>query len=552
MFSLEWKKQLPKGITDFKEVIENQFYYFDKSFLIEEIGKDGSAVTLFTRPRRFGKTLNMSMLQYFWDVQKAEENRKLFQGLYIESSSYFSEQGKYPVIYLSLKDMKEKTWEECSKKIKRIISNVYNQYEIIRDSLNQRDLKIFDEAWLETLESNNSNAIKELSEYVSKYYQKKVIILIDEYDTPIVSAYENGYYEEAIAFFRNFYSSALKDNEYLQLGVMTGILRVAKEGIFSGLNNLSVYTVLDEKYSSSFGLTQEEVEQALEYYDLKDNFQEVKEWYDGYLFGNTEIYNPWSIIHYLSKEKIAAYWVNTSNNFLVYDLLEKANISIFEELEKIFQGKEICKTLDSAFSFQDMKNPQEIWQLLVHTGYLKIERELENSRYALTIPNQEIQSFFEKSFLNRFLGGVDIFYDMLLALKNQNMEIFEKKLQDILLTKTSYHDIGKEEKYYHNLVLGMMLSMSREYEIYSNQESGYGRYDISIEPKDKTKSGFILELKVAKSEAELQKKSEEAFRQIKEKQYDVEMKQRGIRNIVTLGIAFCGKKVRVYQQDRLK
>ena len=270
---MEWKKQLPKGITDFKEVIENQFYYFDKSFLIEEIGKDGSAVTLFTRPRRFGKTLNMSMLQYFWDVQKAEENRKLFQGLYIESSSYFSEQGKYPVIYLSLKDIKEKTWEECSKKIKRIISNVYNQYEIIRDSLNQRDLKIFDEAWLETLESNNSNAIKELSEYVSKYYQKKVIILIDEYDTPIVSAYENGYYEEAIAFFHNFYSSALKDNEYLQLGVMTGILRVAKEGIFSGLNNLSVYTVLDEKYSSSFGLTQEEVEQALEYYDLKDNFK---------------------------------------------------------------------------------------------------------------------------------------------------------------------------------------------------------------------------------------------------------------------------------------
>ncbi|WP_337742934.1 AAA family ATPase [Fusobacterium gonidiaformans] len=552
MFSLEWKKQLPKGITDFKEVIENQFYYFDKSFLIEEIGKDGSAVTLFTRPRRFGKTLNMSMLQYFWDVQKAEENRKLFQGLYIESSSYFSEQGKYPVIYLSLKDIKEKTWEECSKKIKRIISNVYNQYEIIRDSLNQRDLKIFDEAWLETLESNNSNAIKELSEYVSKYYQKKVIILIDEYDTPIVSAYENGYYEEAIAFFRNFYSSALKDNEYLQLGVMTGILRVAKEGIFSGLNNLSVYTVLDEKYSSSFGLTQEEVEQALEYYDLKDNFQEVKEWYDGYLFGNTEIYNPWSIINYLSKEKIAAYWVNTSNNFLVYDLLEKANISIFEELEKIFQGKEICKTLDSAFSFQDMKNPQEIWQLLVHTGYLKIERELENSRYALTIPNQEIQSFFEKSFLNRFLGGVDIFYDMLLALKNQNMEIFEKKLQDILLTKISYHDIGKEEKYYHNLVLGMMLSMSREYEIYSNQESGYGRYDISIEPKEKDKIAFILEFKLAKSEEELEKKAKEALLQIEEKRYDVGIQKRGKQKIVKLGIAFCGKKVRVYQQDRLK
>ena len=546
------KKSLPIGITNFQELIQGNYYFIDKTKLIEDILQDGSKVTLFTRPRRFGKTLNMSMLQYFWDIHNAEANRKLFQGLHIESSPYFTEQGKYPVIFLSLKDIKERTWEECKKEIKKWLSDLYDKYHFLRDSFNQRDLKYFEDIWLEKEEGSYSNALKDLSKYLCQYYQKKVVILIDEYDTPIVSAYENGYYEEAIAFFRNLYSAALKDNEYLQVGVMTGILRVAKEGIFSGLNNLSVYTVLDEKYSSSFGLTQEEVEQALEYYDLKDNFQEVKEWYDGYLFGNTEIYNPWSIINYLSKEKIAAYWVNTSNNFLVYDLLEKANISIFEELEKIFQGKEICKTLDSAFSFQDMKNPQEIWQLLVHTGYLKIERELENSRYALTIPNQEIQSFFEKSFLNRFLGGVDIFYDMLLALKNQNMEIFEKKLQDILLTKISYHDIGKEEKYYHNLVLGMMLSMSREYEIYSNQESGYGRYDISIEPKEKDKIAFILEFKLAKSEEELEKKAKEALLQIEEKRYDVGIQKRGKQKIVKLGIAFCGKKVRVYQQDRLK
>ncbi|AVQ17405.1 AAA family ATPase [Fusobacterium gonidiaformans] len=540
------KKALPIGITNFQELIEGNYYFIDKTKLIEDILKDRSKVTLFTRPRRFGKTLNMSMLQYFWDIESAEENRKLFQGLHIESSPYFLDQGKYPVIFLSFKDLKAESYDMMLYSIQYAISTLFDQFHFLSKDLQDFNAMIFKKILLgEANIVELQNSIKFLAKVLTQYYQKKVVILVDEYDTPVVSAYEHGYYEKAISFFKVFYSSALKDNEYLQTGIMTGILRVAKEGIFSGLNNLAVYSILDEKYSSYFGLTEEEVKHALQDYELEYDIQSVKEWYDGYLFGNTEIYNPWSIISYIVNKKIEPYWINTSNNFLVYDLLEKANINIFEELQNVFQGKEIQKTIEHSFHFQDMSNPQEIWQLLVHSGYLKIEKSLGNHRYTLKIPNQEIQSFFEKSFLNRFLGGVDIFYEMITALKERNIEIFEKKLQDIFLTKVSYYDVGQEEKYYHNLVLGMILSLSKEYDIHSNLESGYGRYDISLEPKEKNRVGFILEFKIAKSEEELEKKSKEALLQIQEKRYDIEMKEKGILEIVKLGIAFYGKKVKI-------
>ncbi|KDE62656.1 9-O-acetyl-N-acetylneuraminate esterase, partial [Fusobacterium necrophorum BFTR-1] len=466
----------------------------------------------------------------------------------IEHSPYMAEQGKYPVIFVTFKDIKERNWKDCFTQIKRLLSNLYNELERIRSSLNPKELKNFDKIWFEEENGDYQNALKMLSFFLKKYYQIKVIILIDEYDTPIVSAYEHGYYEEAISFFRNFYSAALKDNEYLQMGVMTGILRVAKEGIFSGLNNLAVYSVLDERYSSYFGLTEQEVERALNDYGLDYKMEEVKEWYDGYRFGKTEIYNPWSILNYISHQKLEAYWVNTSNNFLIYDVLEQANRNLFEELQAVFQGKEIQKTLEYSFSFQELKNPQEIWQLLVHSGYLKIEKNMGNHRYALKIPNQEIYQFFEKSFLNRFLGGVDYFQDMMSAFKQEELAIFEKKLQEILRSNVSYYDGGQEEKYYHNLVLGMILSLSKEYEIRSNLESGYGRYDISIEPKDKRKTGFILECKVAKTEEELEEKAKEALEQIQEKKYDTEMRQRGISKVLGLGLAFCGKKVKIAQK----
>ena len=297
-------KQLPIGVSDFKELIEGNYYFIDKTKLLKEIVQDGAKVKLFTRPRRFGKTLNMSMLRYFFDIKNAENHKKLFTGLDIRESSHFEKQGKYPVIYLSLKDIKEVSWQDCSKRIHKVLSDLFAEYKYLRDDFDQRDLKNFDGIWLEEADGNYFDALKDLSKYLSRYHEKKVVILLDEYDTPMVSAYENGYYEEAMTFFRNFYSAALKDNVCLELGVMTGILRVAKEGIFSGLNNLAVYSILDERYSSYFGLTEMEVKEALNYYELESNLQEVKEWYDGYCFGKIEIYNPWSIINYISNHKV--------------------------------------------------------------------------------------------------------------------------------------------------------------------------------------------------------------------------------------------------------
>ncbi|EFS21360.1 hypothetical protein FSBG_00857 [Fusobacterium gonidiaformans 3-1-5R] len=413
------KKSLPIGITNFQELIQGNYYFIDKTKLIEDILQDGSKVTLFTRPRRFGKTLNMSMLQYFWDIQQAEDNQKLFQGLHIESSPYFTEQGKYPVIFLSLKDIKERTWEECKKEIKKWLSDLYDKYHFLRDSFNQRDLKYFEDIWLGKEEGSYSNALKDLSKYLCRYYQKKVVILIDEYDTPIVSAYENGYYEEAISFFRNLYSAALKDNEYLQVGVMTGILRVAKEGIFSGLNNLAVYGILDEKYSSSFGLTEEEVEQALHYYEMEYNLPEVKEWYDGYRFGKTEIYNPWSIISYIINQRIEPYWIGTSSNALINQMLEKARkeeSDIFQKLENLFQGNSILQKIQKGSDFHDLVHVEEVWQLFLYSGYLTMAREEEQGFYQLKIPNKEVYSFFQESFIQKFLGNVTNFSALVVAL----------------------------------------------------------------------------------------------------------------------------------------
>lgn len=545
-------KQLPIGVSDFKELIEGNYYFIDKTNLLKEIVQDGAKVKLFTRPRRFGKTLNMSMLRYFFDIKNAENHRKLFTGLDIRESSYFEKQGKYPVIYLSLKDIKEVSWQDCSRRIRKVLSDLFAEYKYLRDDLDQRDLKNFDGIWLEEVDGNYFDALKDLSKYLSRYHEKKVVILLDEYDTPMVSAYENGYYEEAMTFFRNFYSAALKDNVCLELGVMTGILRVAKEGIFSGLNNLAVYSILDERYSSYFGLTEMEVKEALNYYELKSNLQEVKEWYDGYCFGKIEIYNPWSIINYISNRKVGAYWVGTSNNFLVYDLLEKSGRDIFEDLRKIFQGSSLPKTLDYSFSFQDMQNPNEVWQLLTHSGYLKAEELGEKERYALSIPNREIYSFFEKSFLNRFLGGVDLFQEMIKELKKENLLGFERKLQSILSHSMSYYDGSMQEKYYHNLVLGMLLSLTKEYHVRSNQESGYGRYDLLLEPKRKEDTAYLFEFKVAKREEDLEKKAEEAITQMEENHYDVELRERGIGKLLLLGIAFCGKKVKVKFLDKIK
>ncbi|MBS9775994.1 MAG: AAA family ATPase [Fusobacterium sp.] len=540
------RKKLPIGVTEFSSIIKENYYYIDKTKMIEDLFADGAGVTLFTRPRRFGKTLNMSMLKYFFDIENKDKNKDLFKGLYIEKSPSFKEQGQYPVIYISLKDLKEKTWEEMSSNILGLLSDVFKNSLFLLKELNEFDLEIFRNIAGKKVEITEvKTSLKFLTELLYKYYSKKVIILIDEYDTALISAYEYKYYDEAISFFRTFFSSALKDNEYLQMGVMTGILRVAKEGIFSGLNNLLVRTVLNEHYSTYFGLVEEEVQEILKFYDMDYKINEVKEWYNGYKFGGTEIYNPWSIINYILNKKLEAYWIGTSDNMLIHNLLEKADENIFNDFRKLFEGKEIEKTLDPSFSFKNLRNSQEVWQLLIHSGYLKTEKELENNRYILKIPNKEIYSFFEKDFINNFLGGVDLFREMLDALKNENIRLFENKLQSILATNISYYDGAKEEKYYHNLVLGMILSMMNEYIISSNVESGYGRYDIAIEPKNKNKTAFLLEFKVADTEDKLELMCEEALKQIEENEYELTLKNRGITKIIKLGIAFYKKKVKI-------
>lgn len=538
-------KKIPIGINDFKTLIENNYYYIDKTKYIEDILNDGSEVILFTRPRRFGKTLNMSMLKYFFDIQQKEENRSLFNNLYIENSKHIKEQGKYPIIFLSFKDLKAKNLENSIFKLKNQLKDLYKEFLYLKDSLDEVSQEDFNKIIYMKDNANYENALKYLTEYLYKYYRRKVIVIIDEYDTPIVDSYENNYYDEAIMFFRNFYSSVSKDNQYLEKGFLTGILRVAKEGIFSGLNNLEVCSILDNKYSSFYGLTEDEVLKTLDYFNMEYKLNEVKDWYDGYKFGNKEIYNPWSILNYINKKEIGAYWVGTSNNFLINNILENAEISIFDELKSLFSDKKIEKTIYSDSNFYNIKNPQEIWQLLLHTGYLTVKEKIDRNFYSLIIPNKEIKDFFERNFIGKFLGNEDTFKMMLNTLLKKDIFNFEINLQKILELSFSYYDTATEEKFYHNFILGMVLSLSNKYYIKSNRESGYGRYDILLEPKNKKDTAFILEFKVAKSENELDKKLEEALKQIEDRKYDVELKNKNIFNIYKIAFVFYGKKVKV-------
>ena len=539
------KKGLGIGIADFKSIREENRYYVDKSGFIEELLKDGAKVKLFCRPRRFGKTLNMSMLKNFFDIRK--DNAALFKGLKIEKSPYISEMGKYPVIFISFKDLKQRNWKDCLEAVGILIADIFKQYREISKTLDEFDYPLFmNYATKKSTSEELKVSLKFLSDILYNHYKKGVIFLIDEYDTPIVSAYENGYYNEAVDFFRGLYSTSLKDNNSLHMGMMTGILRIAKEGIFSGLNNLAVYTILDNEYSEYFGLTEQEVVEALNYYELDYNIKEVKEWYDGYKFGRSEVYNPWSILNYLSRREIDAYWINTSNNYFINDLLKNASTSLFDDLKDVFNNKSIERVVDKSSNLESMINPQEVWQLLLYSGYLTVEDKLDMDFYKLKLPNKEIKSFFKKSFIDKFLGNISSFRKMIDALLNENILEYEKHLQDILMISISYYDSDKnEEKFYHNLILGMTLSLDGYYFVNSNRESGQGRYDLILEPLQKNRAGYIFEFKIADSEKELVSKAKEGLKQIKDKKYDTELKRKGISKVISIGLAFYGKMVKV-------
>ena len=538
------KKGIGVGIEDFKKIIEEDCYYFDKTNYIEELLKDKTEIKLFTRPRRFGKTLNMTTLKYFFDVRNAEENRKLFKDLYIEKSEYFKEQGQYPVIFITMKDLKKNTWEQMNFAVKSLISNLYNEFEYIREKLNEKDLIEFEKIWFKKEDGDYDNSLRLLSEYLYNYYQKKVVLLIDEYDNPLIVANQNGYYKEAINFYRNLYSSALKTNSNLKMGVLTGIVQVAKEGIFSGLNNVITYNILENDFETFFGLSEEEVENSLKYFELEYEIEEVKKWYDGYKFGNSEVYNPWSIINYLRTKELQAYWVNTSDNALIYDSLKNSTVDVFNNLQTLFEGKEIKKEISPFFTFEELSKFDGIWQLMVYNGYLKISEKLSNDEYMIKIPNYEIQTFFKKGFIDKFLVSGNYFNPMMDALLDGDIEEFERRLQNIFLVNTSFYDL-KGEKVYHSLFLGMLIWLRDKYEVKSNGERGHGRYDAMLIPLDKVKPAYVFEFKVSKTIKALNAKAEEALEQIKEKQYDAGLKEKGISKIYKIGIAFKGKNVKV-------
>ena len=536
-------KRLAIGIDDFKKIIKEDCYYIDKTKFIEDILEDGSGVKLINRPRRFGKTLNMTTLKYFFDIENAEENRKLFNNLYIEKSKYIEEQGKHPVIFLSLKEIKGKTWEEMLEEIKNYIKGLYNDFEYIREILNESELKTFDAIWLKKEGADYSNSIKDLTKFLYKYYKQEVILLIDEYDVPLIEAYLNNYYSDAISFFKIFLGGALKTNQYLKMGIMTGIIRVIKAGIFSDLNNLSVYTILDNDYNEDFGLTEKEVEQALKDYNIFEELNDVKFWYDGYKIGNKEVYNPWSIINFLKNKELKGFWIKTSGNQLIKKVLEDATPDVNEGLLKLFNGEDVEEVVTGTSDLSNLLNYRDVWELLVFSGYLTIKEKIDRRNYILKIPNQEIKEFFKDEFIDLYFGESKL-KKILTALKENNIEDFERIFQNILLNSVSTWDTSKEA-FYHGLSFGMLSYLDGEYYVTSNFESGYGRYDIIAEPRNKNKRGFVIECKIVKDEKDLEKMSKEAIEQIKNKKYDTQLKERGIKEITLLGLAFCGKRMKV-------
>ena len=539
-------KKIPIGVDDFKKLIENNDLYIDKTKFIIELLDDAAEVKLFTRPRRFGKTLNMSTLKYFFDIKNANENRRLFNGLDIEKSVYISEQGKYPVIFISMKGIKAITWKDYLYDLKILIGDLYNEFEFIRDVLNESELNSFNKIWLKEDVAEYKNALKNLTTFLYKYYKKEVILLIDEYDNPLITAHRYDFYDEALSFFKVFYGEALKTNPYLKMGIMTGIIRVIKAGIFSDLNNLKVYSILNEQYSDFFGFTQSEVEKALKDFNIEYELPDVRSWYDGYKFGNSDVYNPWSILNFLTDKKLIPYWIDTSDNYLINKTLKNASSDTMEALQKLFSGESVEENINGNSDLSILFDEEEIWELFLFSGYLTIDEKIgedyENV-YALRLPNREVKEFFKQKFIDMNFGE-SLFRNTMEALKKNNIDNFEKYLQNIILKSASYYD-GKNEDFYHGLILGMTLYLDRDYYVNSNRESGLGRYDVIIEPKNKNNRGFILEFKVVKDEKDLENTAKEAIEQIINKKYDTQLKERGIKEITLLGLAFCGKRMKV-------
>lgn len=537
-------KGISIGIENFKDIISQNYYYIDKTKFIEDILIDGTKVKLFCRPRRFGKTLNMSTLKYFFDIENSEENRKLFNGLYIENSPYISEQGKYPVIFISMKGISSSTFEASLERIKDKISTLYRNYTFLIKNLDEFEIEKF-----KNIAKGNSTNIQIesslvfLTELLYKYYNQKTIILIDEYDSPVMTAYEKGYYPEMRDFLKAFYGDALKTNEYLQMGILTGIIRVVQAGIFSDLNNFISYTTLNNDYSQSFGLTKKEVENMLKYYQIEYEMSDVKKWYDGYSFGKDEIYNPWSILNFVKNRELKAYWINTSSNFMIRELLQKSGEEGLSTLEKIFNQEEVAVRITDNVRLGNNLSVSEVWELMLYSGYLTVKERLDDGRYSVRIPNMEIMRFFKDEFLTIVFGEYRVVDELRDALYDKNLRQLDRSIERLILSVMSFHDMDKRyENSYHMLLAGFFHALDGYYRTKSNMEAGYGRADIILFPKDKNKAGYILELKRANS-SDMEKEAKRALSQIDDKKYYIELKEYGVKDIVKIGYVFDGKKV---------
>lgn len=552
-------KSLPIGISDYVRA-QADYYYVDKTLLIKEFLDQKPLVSLFTRPRRFGKTLNMDMLRVFFEISE-EDTSKYFENKAIWrcGEEYRRQQGQYPVVFLTFKDVKFDSWKATLDKIKDLLQEEFGRHQEIADS---DRLAEYEKTYFakiingEASEVDLTVSLAKLSQMLTKHYGKAPIIIIDEYDTPIQEGYSKDFYDEIIGFMRNFFSGAFKDNKNLTYGFLTGILRIAQESIFSGLNNLTVNSVMDEKYDQFFGFTASEVRDMLEYYGALDKEAELKDWYDGYLFGSTEIYNPWSVINYISKGCIPqAYWVNTGKNEILEDVLNVATDDITERLYSLLQGERVIAQIDQNVVYRSLsEDPANIYSLLLVAGYLKTpKKELQADGSYLcevSIPNREIAAVYKSEILSHLLqiGAITRTTANKIAesLYANDYKKLQKAIAEYMDKSISFYDAGAEG-FYHGLVLGLIALMDNQYKIKSNRESGDGRYDISLFPREGRYPGIIMELKWKKdlSADELSGLADEALIQIDEKRYDAEMKEDGIQDILKFGIAFSGKKVSV-------
>lgn len=555
------------GNQDFDSLRTQQCFYIDKTAFIKEWWENKDSVTLITRPRRFGKTLNMSMLHCFFSTMY--QNRgDLFEGLSIwKEEKYRKLQGTYPVIFLSFAAVKGTTYESSRESILLLLENVYQQFRFLlqEDVLSEKERRYFESVGTSMTDAAAAMALHNLSDYLGRYYNKKVILLLDEYDTPMQEAYVHGFWNEMAGFMRSMFNASFKTNPYIERAVMTGITRVSKESIFSDLNNLTIVTTTAEKYRDCFGFTETEVFRALDMAGLGDKKQLVKQWYDGFTFGShKDIYNPWSITNFLEEKKIKSYWANSSSNSLVSKLIRESSPDIKTAMEHLLAGEHLRTEIDEQMVFQALDDNEEaIWSLLLASGYLKVEKSPEdaldeNQQYELSLTNLEVEKMFRKIIQSWFKNPSARYNDFIKAMLLHDMDymnVFMNQMAQVMFSSfdTGKHPSGKTEpeRFYHGFVLGLMVDLADRYHITSNRESGFGRYDVMLEPKKKEDPAFVLEFKVHNpaKESSLEETADNALKQIDTKQYDTMLVEKGItaERISHLGLAFEGKKVLIVE-----